>query len=523
MYRNITDASFGAGSFETGTRSVAAATVAVCMYICLAEIPPESPTQMSRKNSLKNFLNHRLIVACIDGDLQKIKEMIELGGADVNYAGDNGGTPLHFAVKFDQIEVVKYLLEEAHANPNSTDAEENTPLLTAARLHQFDTAQLLVQHGADPCCVHSEESPLHRAAKSGKSSFAKFLLHCPDVDVNALDAKGNTPLHFAMMRKETEMVRVLIDYGADTGKIGTVQEIKRRYQNSSDKFVLIEEAADRRHRAELFMSLHGWRSLIDVVSNELDMNIMMGENVADQANSSAYVKHRQTRLRKLYNELHAIDLRLSLADTEDASHKDLTSEKSHLEKQLLLFCQSMNISWKGRNEFLHESPKVFLSHTGQHPFSAAFTEFLSESLEKKYDISTFLDSTFLEAGRRWEQDIEYCATNCRVFVCILSKPYFSRYWCMRELDLALRSGRCVLVVCHSCMVPDLDDHAKNQLSTAIAKHHGYSDDILLLRFADNLQVLKGNQGIHNDFASKHSQVPFRDKVIDEIVKKLQAA
>ena len=47
------------------------------------------------------------------------------------------------------------------------------------------------------------------------------------------------------------------------------------------------------------------------------------------------------------------------------------------------------------------------------------------------------------------------AETCGVFVAILSRKYFQRYWCMHELDLALTTSRHVVPVYYGrCFEPD---------------------------------------------------------------------
>jgi len=89
---------------------------------------------------------------------------------------------------------------------------------------------------------------------------------------------------------------------------------------------------------------------------------------------------------------------------------------------------------------------VFLSHTGADSDAAAFAGFLASKLRDKYNIDAFLDSETLETGDTWRQKIEDSAKGCKVFVAILSKHYFERFWCLHELDLAFRHNVSVVPV-----------------------------------------------------------------------------
>ena len=55
---------------------------------------------------------------------------------------------------------------------------------------------------------------LHRAAASGNNGRIKKLLH-QGADVNAEDEQGLTPLMYAVVHRNTEIVRLLLESGAD--------------------------------------------------------------------------------------------------------------------------------------------------------------------------------------------------------------------------------------------------------------------------------------------------------------------
>jgi TIR domain/Leucine Rich repeat len=90
--------------------------------------------------------------------------------------------------------------------------------------------------------------------------------------------------------------------------------------------------------------------------------------------------------------------------------------------------------------------RVFLSHTGQDRPAKSFSAHLWEALISKEDLEVFYDEHSLEPGTVWKPTIKEFALNCDVFLCIYSESYWERFWCMFELDLALRSGRIILPV-----------------------------------------------------------------------------
>ena len=76
-------------------------------------------------------------------------------------------------------------------------------------------AKLLVENGADVYIVDDYgNNILHLAAQFGHASLVSFaLLHC--VNVNAINAAGETPLHVAIENDFVEIVEMLIRAGAD--------------------------------------------------------------------------------------------------------------------------------------------------------------------------------------------------------------------------------------------------------------------------------------------------------------------
>ncbi|GFF93300.1 hypothetical protein IFM60648_10038 [Aspergillus lentulus] len=66
-------------------------------------------------------------------------------------AGVNKGfTPLHVACIVGDAEVVRVLLEEGRDDPNTRDTHRNAPLHVAAVNRRVNIARILLAHGADP-------------------------------------------------------------------------------------------------------------------------------------------------------------------------------------------------------------------------------------------------------------------------------------------------------------------------------------------------------------------------------------
>ncbi|TLD78734.1 ankyrin repeat domain-containing protein [Helicobacter typhlonius] len=91
----------------------------------------------------------------------------------------------------------------------------STPLYDAARKGNMEILYLLIERGADVNAICHGETPLLKVVALNNYKFAKALI-AKGAEVNVADEHlGNTPLHYAVMKKNTEMIRLLLSNGAD--------------------------------------------------------------------------------------------------------------------------------------------------------------------------------------------------------------------------------------------------------------------------------------------------------------------
>jgi ankyrin repeat protein len=127
-------------------------------------------------------------------------------GADVQARDDLGNTPLHSAAEAGKTDVVRFLAERWPEGTRVTDYQNlQTPLhlaiwpfgesLQEAAQRNLDSAQLLVEHGADvQARDHRGNTPLHMAAALGKLDMVRFLVGRWPEGKEALNNRGKTPL-----------------------------------------------------------------------------------------------------------------------------------------------------------------------------------------------------------------------------------------------------------------------------------------------------------------------------------------
>ena len=137
----------------------------------------------------------------------------------VNYKDDWNWTPLHWASKTGNLEVLKLLIENK-AKLEAKDFDSYTPLHLAAQHGHPEIAKVLIEKGADlNAKVESGNTPLHLAAQNGHPEIAKVLIE-NKANLEAKDFDSYTPLHLAAQNGHPEIAKVLIENGADLNTIG---------------------------------------------------------------------------------------------------------------------------------------------------------------------------------------------------------------------------------------------------------------------------------------------------------------
>jgi ankyrin repeat protein len=102
------------------------------------------------------------------------------GGADVN-GRTRFATVLHHAVTWNRLEIVKKLVE-LNCNPNVVNILEETPLYLAVQQRKIDIVRYLIEEAnADPCFTPNNSSnstnlPLLYAANHGYTEMSKILI-----------------------------------------------------------------------------------------------------------------------------------------------------------------------------------------------------------------------------------------------------------------------------------------------------------------------------------------------------------
>ena len=110
------------------------------------------------------------------GDLEAVREMIE-AGYDINSAeqGDFGSSLLHNAIRYDQMEIFHYLIEQG-ADIDFVDAVGWTPLMEAIIDSKPAYGKILVAQGCNQSIANKRGvNAKMLAMKFGQQEFLVFL------------------------------------------------------------------------------------------------------------------------------------------------------------------------------------------------------------------------------------------------------------------------------------------------------------------------------------------------------------
>ena len=158
--------------------------------------------------------------ACNNGELTKVRALVEDDGIDVNAAGASERRPIHRAAGGNHADVVTYLIETG-ASVDQQDRQGRTALHWAAISGHTDVASILFDRSADPMLKNSsDELPMHCAAEANRATFVGALIATfPDKKEAMFTAKnedGKTPAELAREGKSSAAFNALKD-GGDPG------------------------------------------------------------------------------------------------------------------------------------------------------------------------------------------------------------------------------------------------------------------------------------------------------------------
>jgi len=165
----------------------------------------------------------RLLDAVKEQDKEAVRSLLQ-DQADVNATQADGTTALAWAAHRDDLDTAELLIR-AGANVNAANDYGVTPLSLACTNRSAAMLEKLLKAGANPnAALWTGETPLMTCASTGSLEGVKLLLaHGADANVKE-NQEGQTALMWAVADKQPEIVRALVERGADVHARAKVTE-----------------------------------------------------------------------------------------------------------------------------------------------------------------------------------------------------------------------------------------------------------------------------------------------------------
>ena len=204
----------------------------------------------------------------------------------MNAKDEYSNTALIWASRNGKTEIVAMLVEKG-ADVNATDNWGYTPLLLASRYGHKEIVAMLVEKGADVNTeVQAQMTALLWATIAGHKDVVEILLQQPGIQVNAADMWGRTPLVNASTMGYTEIVRMLLEAGADirdtlimSSGNGHIEIVKMLLKEGAD----VNETDEDGMTALMMASEWGHKYVVKILLAQEGINVNLWNNEGETA------------------------------------------------------------------------------------------------------------------------------------------------------------------------------------------------------------------------------------------------
>lgn len=140
-----------------------------------------------------------------------MKNLVE-SGFSINTHNNQGNTPLHLAVLYNQRELFDYILTVEDVRIDAENFRGLTPLMCAVSCGQIYFSEQLLEKGASVDVRYIGESSLLHEVDNLETAL---MLLERNIDINSVDSYGKSPLYTACEIGAYEIACMLLCHGAD--------------------------------------------------------------------------------------------------------------------------------------------------------------------------------------------------------------------------------------------------------------------------------------------------------------------
>jgi len=145
-------------------------------------------------------------------DVSTVKKLVS-AGVSPNILDPKGELMLNLAIKDKSNEVIAFLLSNQATDVDISNKYGETPLMIASIEGNLPLVKTLVQDKKAQI-DHIGWTPLHYASSRGRFEIAQFLLANGAI-VDSMSPGNTTPLMMAVQSGNEELIKLLLDKGAD--------------------------------------------------------------------------------------------------------------------------------------------------------------------------------------------------------------------------------------------------------------------------------------------------------------------
>ncbi|UJR14177.1 hypothetical protein I4U23_001172 [Adineta vaga] len=159
--------------------------------------------------------NTPLHLVARDDNIRMYKLLMKYAHLDLTITNKMGKTPLHLACANEKANVAALLINKMNTEQlNLLDIQGRTPLHECADNINGVLARYLIRHGADENSKDIRENTvLHLTTEKGNIELVRTLIKSSNVDINELNADGQSPLSLAILYNHDDVCKLLLDQG----------------------------------------------------------------------------------------------------------------------------------------------------------------------------------------------------------------------------------------------------------------------------------------------------------------------